>query len=317
MNVTLNIKRFNPDTDRPESYYESYHLEMDDSATILDGLIKIREEVDGSLALRCSCRSSICGSCAMRINGQAKLACNTKIIDSVTEQNDPIVVEPVGNMQVVKDLVVDFKPFWDKIREIEPWLQHLGSKPQDEYIASNTSMLHLASVMDCIMCGACVSDCTVLQVDSSFLGPAALAKAYRFVADPRDTEQGSRLGALTEKGGVWDCTRCMQCVEVCPKDVDPMGRIMNIRDKAMEAGYTHSYGARHATTVTEDIENIGRVDELKLPIKTKGYFNIFEHLKLIPLGIKTQLKGKRPALFPKKNPGQENVRRLFTKGDKN
>ena len=317
MNVTLNIKRFNPDTDRPESYYESYHLEMDDSATILDGLIKIREEVDGSLTLRCSCRSSICGSCAMRINGQAKLACNTKIIDSVTEQNDPIVVEPVGNMQVVKDLVVDFKPFWDKIREIEPWLQHLGSKPQDEYIASNTSMLHLASVMDCIMCGACVSDCTVLQVDSSFLGPAALAKAYRFVADPRDTEQGSRLGALTEKGGVWDCTRCMQCVEVCPKDVDPMGRIMNIRDKAMEAGYTHSYGARHATTVTEDIENIGRVDELKLPIKTKGYFNIFEHLKLIPLGIKTQLKGKRPALFPKKNPGQENVRRLFTKGDKN
>ena len=96
-----------------------------------------------------------------------------------------------------------------------------------------------------------------------------------------------------------------------------MGRIMNIRDKAMEAGYTHSYGARHAAIVADDIENIGRVDELKLPIKTKGCVNIFEHIKLIPLGIKTQLKGKRPALFPKKNPGQENVRRLFTKGDKN
>ena len=316
MDVTLSVKRFNPDADRPASYYQEYRLEMEDSSTVLDGLIKVREEVDGSLALRCSCRSSICGSCAMRINGQARLACNTKMVDSVTEGNGAIVVEPAGNMTVIKDLVVDFAPFWDKIMAVEPWLQHMGAKPEQEYIASNESMLHLAGVMDCIMCGACVSDCTVLEVDSRFLGPAALAKAYRFVADPRDSEQGWRLGELTEYGGVWDCTRCMQCVEVCPMDVDPMGRIMALRDKAMEAGYVHSYGARHAEALAQDVEHIGRVDELKLPLKTKGYFNFLEQLKLIPVGIRAQLNGKRPPIFPKKNPGQENVRRLFSRGEK-
>ena len=247
---------------------------MADSSSVLDGLIKIREVVDGSLALRCSCRSFICGSCTMRINGQARLACNTKMVDSVTKGNGAIVVEPLGNMPVIKDLVVDFAPFWDKIRAVEPWLQHMGTMPQHEHIVSNESMLHLAGVMDCIMCGACVSDCTVLEVDSNFLGPAALAKAYRFVADPRDSLHGWRLGALTEYGGGWDCPRCMQCVEVCPKGVDPMGRIMALRDKAMEAGRVHSYGARHATVFAQDVERIGRVDELKIPAKTKGYLTL-------------------------------------------
>ena len=194
MDVTLSVRRFNPDADEPVHYYQEYRLEVEESSTVLDGLIKVREEIDGSLALRCSCRSAICGSCAMRINGQATLACNTKVVDASPTGNGAIVVEPAANMEVIKDLVVDFKPFWEKVMAVEPWLQPKGPEPEQEYIASNESMLHLAGVMDCIMCGACVSDCTVLEVDSNFLGPAALAKAYRFVGDPRDAADVSRLG---------------------------------------------------------------------------------------------------------------------------
>ena len=316
MEVTLSVKRFNPDADRPASYYQDYQLEVDDSFTVLDGLIRIREEIDATLALRCSCRSAICGSCAMRINGHATLACNTKVVDAKPRDGAPILVEPVTNMPVIKDLVVDFKPFWDKVMAVEPWLQNQGPEPEQEYIAPNQSMLHLAGVMDCIMCGACVSDCTVLEVDSNFLGPAALAKAYRFVADPRDDADDSRLGELNKYGGIWDCTRCMECVEVCPKDVDPMDRIMALRDKAMEAGYSDTYGARHAEAFVESVKHSGWLDELWLPIKTFGIFNVKEMLKLVPVGIRAQLAGKRPPIFHKSIPGVENVRRIFDKVEK-
>ena len=316
MDVTLSVRRFDPDVDRPAAFYQEYNLELDGSATVLDGLIKVREEIDGSLALRCSCRSAICGSCAMRINGKAMLACNTKIADAVARGKGQIVVEPAGNMQVIKDLVVGFTPFWDKVGAVEPWLQPEGPEPEHEYIASDQAMLHLAGVMGCIMCGACVSDCTVLEVDSNFLGPAALAKAYRFAADPRDGAEASRLGSLNEYGGIWDCTRCLQCVEVCPKGVDPMGRIMSLRDRAMEAGYTKSYGARHAASFVGFVEHSGRVDELRLPVETKGIFNLKEMLRFIPVGIRALRNGKFPPIIHRKNPGQRNVRRIFEKVEK-
>ena len=311
MDVTLSVRRFDPEAPNPKPYHQDYQLAVDDTATVLDGLIKVREEVDGSLALRCSCRSAICGSCAMRINGRAALACNTKIADTLARGNGSVTVEPAGNMKVVKDLVADFEPFWDKVRAVEPWLQPAGPPPEHEYIAPNDDMLHLADVMGCIMSGACVSDCTVLEVDESFLGPAALAKAYRFVADPRDDADVARLAELNEYGGVWDCTRCMQCVEVCPKDVDPMGRIMALRDRAIAAGYTKTYGARHAVALSKGVEHHGRVDEFRLPILSKGLFNVVENLRMLPLAVRALGSGKMPPILPKKNPGQENVRRIF------
>ncbi len=313
MEVTLSVKRYDPESERANVYYQDYDLEMEESATVLDALIKIREEIDGTLSLRCSCRSAICGSCAMRINGQAGLACNT-MIKNVIKPNDRVIkVDPAGNMNVVKDLVVDFAPFWDKVRDVKPWVQHYGEEPKEEYIVPNEDMLHLAGVMSCIMCGACVSDCTALEVDPNFLGPAALAKAYRFVGDPRDDADKSRLGKLNEYGGMWDCTRCMQCVEVCPKGVDPMGRIMALRETAIKTGHNKSYGARHAESFSELVGHSGRLDELRLPIKTFGIFNIKEMLKLIPVGIRSQMAGKRPPIFHKNIPGVENVRRIFEK----
>ena len=234
----------------------------------------------------------------MRINGQAGLACNTLIINAIPKDGGPIVVEPAGNLEVEKDLIVDFGPFWSKIRAVQPWLQPDGPEPETEYIAPAEDMQHLTGVMACIMCGACVSDCTVLEVDDSFLGPAALAKAYRFVRDPRDDADTSRLGALDEYGGVWDCTRCMQCVEVCPKGVDPMGRIMALRDRAMEEGFTGTTGARHANAFAASVEHSGWLDETKLVVKSHGITNVREMMKLAPVWPAVAESGQDAAAYP-------------------
>jgi len=316
MDVTVRIRRYDPEVENPESYWQEYPVTMDDSATVLDALIKIREEQDGTLSLRCSCRSSICGSCAMRINGHAGLACKTQASSALTDGNT-IVIEPAGVMPVVKDLVVDFSLFWDKIREVVPYLQPQGDEPEAEYIASNESMLHLSSVTACIMCGSCVSDCTVMEVDPTFLGPAALAKAYRFTADPRDGDEKGvsqeRLEQLVEPTGMWDCTRCGECVSACPKGVDPMGRIMALRDQAMEAGLNNSNGARHAEAFVDIVGHSGYLNEALLPVKTVGITNIPGLMSFLPVGLRALTHGKMPPLIHPNIENVQNVRKLVKK----
>ena len=312
MEVTVKVRRYNPEAENPAPYWADYNVEADAFTTVLDSLIRIREDIDGSLALRCSCRSAICGSCAMRINGHAALACKTRVSDICREERS-LTVEPMGVMGVIKDLVVDMTPFWDKVKAVDPWLQPQGPEPEGEYVAPNEDMLNLAGVMDCIMCGACVSDCTVLEVDPNFLGPAALAKAYRFVADPRDSQDKARLDVLSQYTGVWDCTRCYECVQVCPKGVAPMDRIMALRDKAMRLGYDDKPGARHTDAFVELVGHSGWLDELRLPIKTVGMFNLPGMLNLAPVGLRALTKGKMPPIFHKMLPNVEKVRGIFKK----
>ena len=333
MQVTLNVKRFNPEEDESESFFQDYTLDVEDYYTVLDALIKVREDMDGSLALRCSCRAAICGSCAMRVNGHAKLVCKTKIQDVTTSSENYITVEPMGNMPVIKDLVTDMKPFWDRVRAVRPWLQPEGPEPKEEYVAPNESMLHLNGVMACIMCGCCVSDCTVLEIDKNFLGPAALAKAYRFTADPRDNEDHERLRAYSEYGGIWDCTRCMECVEVCPKGVAPMDRIMGLRDSAMELGFINNNGSRHTEAFNESIRHSGHLDELRLPIKTFGMGGLFvlgsmlnipailknipNLLGMLPVALRAFRRGKVPPMIHKKIKGHEKINNIFEKMESN
>ena len=319
MDVTVKIKRYNPDAERPQVEWQEYPISIDENATVLDALIMIREEVDGTLSLRCSCRSSICGSCAMRINGHAGLACKTKASESM-DAGGIILVEPAGVMPTVKDLVVNFDLFWQKIEEVEPYLKPEVPEPEAEYIASNESMLHLSGVTACIMCGACVSDCTVLEVDPTFLGPAALAKAYRFTADPRDGDANGvsrdRLAKLGMPSGMWDCTRCNECVQACPKGVAPMDRIMAMRDQAIEAGFSNNNGARHTEAFTESVGHSGRLDELRLPIQSVGMTNISALMGFMPVGWRALTHGKLPPLIHKNVEDVETIRRLFRKLDK-
>ena len=315
MDVTIKVKRFDPEAADPQPFWQEFTVEIDDKGTVLDALIKIREDEDGGFSLRCSCRSSICGSCAMRINGQAGLACKTQAVSAI--KDGVITIEPAANMPVIKDLVVDFDTFWEKIMAVEPYLKPEGPEPEAEYIASNEDMLRLSSVTSCIMCGACVSACTVMEVDPTFLGPAALAKAYRFTADPRDGDENGvsrdRLEELTKPSGMWDCTRCMECVTACPKGVAPMDRIMALRDQAMEAGFTTTNGARNTEGFSDSVEHSGWLDELRLVPKSVGMTNLSALIGYAPIAIQAMTHGKMPPIIHKKIEKSENVKKIFQK----
>ncbi len=313
MKANLKVRRYNPETDAPSApaRWQEYTLDVHPASTILDVLVQVREEIDGTLALRCSCRASICGSCGMRVNGRARLVCKTRY-EEMAHGGGPVVIEPMGNQKVIKDLAVDLTTFFEQMQRVTPWMQPGKPPGTGEYIASHESMSHLVGVMNCIMCGVCVSDCTVLEVDSRFIGPAALAKAYRFVADPRDSKKGDRLKLLNdEHGGIWDCTRCGMCVEVCPKGVAPMDRIMAMRDMAVEAGNHGTTGYKHTESFTKSVRKNGRLDELRLAIESPGVFNIPAQLSQAPLGVKALLKGKMPPVIPHKAEDHKNITRVF------
>ena len=317
MQITLSVRRYNPERE-PEPYQQSYELDAPEHFTVLDALMQVREEIDGTLGLRCSCRSAICGSCAMRINGHAKLACKTRVV-ALGGEGQEITVEPMGNLPVIKDLVSDMTPFWDKVRRIDPWLQTSGPPPQGEHRVSDQSMEHLVGVVNCIMCGACVSDCTVLEAElkqgmpyeKTFIAPAALAKAYRFVADPRDANQKERLRALSEPNGIYDCTHCFECVEVCPKGVAPMDRIIKMRDLAVEAGITNNTGARHVKAAAASIEASGRNYELSFYPKSVGLLNAKELIPVLPTGVALLRKAGKHIVVPHKAENAEKIKEVF------
>ncbi len=313
MRLTFTLRRFNPATD-VQPHEEDYRLEVSRGMTILEALIRIKNEQDGSLALRYSCRSAICGSCAMEINGGEKLACRTSVRKEL-ERHGRITVAPLRNLPVVKDLVVDMSSFWGKIREVAPWL----SAPHQESSAHPSGQMTLLpdsyqfhNVDACIMCGACVAACTVHEVSRNFLGPAALAKADRFVADPREPQPAKRmrLTTLEKDHGIWDCTRCNFCVEVCPKDVKPMEAVIRLRRAAIQAGLVSTGGARHIIGFVQLIRHEGRLNEAVMPLKVVGA-SLKRLLHVLPLGVNMLLKGKVPnPLAPPMN-GIAQIRSIF------
>jgi succinate dehydrogenase / fumarate reductase iron-sulfur subunit len=279
---TLKVRRYQPESgDGP--YWQEFKVDLDPDLSVLDGLLQVRDRQDGSLVVRCSCRAAICGSCGTKINGQSTLACKTQIghaQEGANRRNGaggaapragaeqaarPIVVEPMANMPVIKDLVTDMEStHWAKIRRVTPWLLPEGEPPEREYVVPPESMIDVTQSMACIQCGACVSSCLSMEADPEFIGPAALAKAYRFVGDPRDSEARERLYDLAQDPhGIYDCTHCFSCIDACPKDVAPMDQIMRLRRLA---GHDHEIkdvnnGHRHESAFVKIIENKGTLDE--------------------------------------------------------
>ena len=306
MRLTFTIQRFNPEVDST-SHSQEFRLDVGRGMTVLDALIRIKNECDGSLALRYSCRSAICGSCAMTINGSEKLACRTSLRKEL-ERHGHITVAPLRNLPVIKDLVVDMASFWEKIRDVHPWLVSAARLAPEGVPAQTKARDHphpqFHNVDACIMCGACVAACTVHEVSKGFAGPAALAKADRFLSDPRESPSSirARLSALQDDHGIWDCTRCNFCVEVCPKDVKPMEAIIRLRRASLEQGFTTAGGARHILGFTELVEQQGRLNEAIMPLKVVG-FAPQGISRIMPLGIKMFLKGKVPNPFGHALPG--------------
>src|SRR4051812_33137457 len=268
---TLKVRRYQPETGEGP-YWQEFKVDLDPDLSVLDGLLQVRDSQDGTLVVRCSCRAAICGSCGTKINGQSALACKTQLGEAQdaadrrsTNGSAPIVVEPMGNMPVVKDLVTDMEStHWEKIRRVTPWLLPEGDPPEREYVVPPESMIDVTQSMACIQCGACVSSCLSMEADPEFVGPAALAKAYRFVGDPRDAGTRERLYDLAQDPhGIYDCTHCFQCVDACPKGVAPMDQIMRLRRKA---GHEEDIddvnnGRRHELAFTKIIARKGTLDE--------------------------------------------------------
>jgi succinate dehydrogenase / fumarate reductase iron-sulfur subunit len=266
---TLKVRRYQPESGEGP-YWEEFKVELDPSLSVLDGLLQAKDRDDGSLSVRCSCRAAICGSCGMKVNGSSTLGCKTQVGEAHEQANrrnggsEPIVVEPMGNMPVIKDLITDMEStHWAKIRRVTPWLLPHGEPPEREYVVEPESMIDITQSMACIQCGACVSSCLSMEADPEFIGPAALAKAYRFVGDPRDAETVERLHDLAhDPHGIYDCTHCFSCIDACPKGVAPMDQIMRLRRKAGEEGIDDpNHGHNHEAAFVKIIEKKGTLDE--------------------------------------------------------
>jgi len=320
-NYTLRIRRFDPESGAPP-HWEDHGVDLEGHKSVLDGILQVKDREDGSIGIRCSCQAAICGSCGVRVNGQAKLACNTKLQDAQEKARDgAIIVEPMGNMPVLKDLIVNMDAVhWKKVQRVVPWLVPEGDPPEREYVVPAETMIDVTQTMACIHCGACVSDCLSMEVDPDFVGPAALAKAYRFVGDPRDSATEERLRDLAEDPhGIYDCTHCFSCVQVCPKGVAPMDQIMRLRRRATrDFEITDpNNGRRHEEAFTKIIEKKGILDERKLLQDSFGAFRPQGGVQLIrslPTGLRGFARGKitpKKALFHEKLEGMENVKRIY------
>jgi len=217
--VRFHIRRFDPERDAPgTARYDDFVVPYEESLTVLEGLFYIQEHLDGSLSFRYCCRAAVCGSCAMYINGRYRLACQTNVRHL---HSDVVTVEPLPHMPLVKDLVCDMDDFFAKYEYVQPWLQRFTPPPEREIPQAPEERRKLDMPIDCILCGACYSSCPSVWTDPEYLGPAALLKAYRFEVDSRDEAGRERLPRWDNEHGVYRCHTITNCVEACPKELNP------------------------------------------------------------------------------------------------
>jgi succinate dehydrogenase / fumarate reductase iron-sulfur subunit len=227
MEYHFRILRYDPLMDE-YPYFDDFFLETEEKKSLLEALMEIRNEQDSTLSFRYSCREAICGSCAMVINGNFDLACRAELQKL---ESSLIVIEPLPNLEIQKDLVVDMEPFWEAIYKIRPFLYPDKKIKEKGYRIEEKEMEKIFQYINCIMCGCCYSACPVASRDGKYLGPAALAKLYRFVKDPRDKRPFSNWSSVNTEGGVWGCDTIFKCNEVCPKNVRPADGIEALRRK--------------------------------------------------------------------------------------
>lgn len=306
-------------------YVQDYVLEAEPGNTILDCLNRIKWEQDGSLGFRKNCRNTICGSCGMRINGRSALACKEKVGDEIARLEaiapttadalPTFTVAPMGNMPVIKDLVVDMKSFWDNLEEVEPYVSTQSRQiPEREFLQTPEERDRLNQMGNCILCGACYSECNARETNPEFVGPHALAKAYRMVADSRDDTTEARLEQYGEgTQGVWGCTRCYYCNSVCPMEVAPMDQISKIKQEVLHRTDAQtSRAVRHRKTLVSLVKEGGWIDERRfgLQVMGNGFRDLAGLASLGSLGLRMLVRGKLPLGFDPSE-GVEEVRSLI------
>ena len=231
MEVRIRVPRFDGAVDVTPTY-KTYSVNVDTTTTVLDALLQIKGQQDGTLSFRRSCRSGMCGSCGMLINGHNRLACTTRI---ETLHSNEVVVAPLPGFPVLRDLIVDFDPFFAKDAIMMPYLITDIAKPSDgtERLQSPADVARIQSAASCIQCGCCSSACPVQWSNGDYYGPAALTRTYRFVQDSRDTATKARLDIVGSETGVWRCHTIFNCTSDCPKGILNSENIQYLKRKIM------------------------------------------------------------------------------------
>ena len=234
MKVKLRIFRFDPQTDK-EPHYDVFTVEAKSTDRLLDCLNKVRWEQDGSLAYRMSCTHGICGSDGMTINGVSALACQ-KLVKEFDSEGE-IVVEPLSVFRVIKDLVVDLEPFFDRQKSVHPktGIVMAEASEREETLQSVEQRMQIDDDIRCIMCACCISACPVnRKEDTAYVGPAAVLRAHRYIFDSRIKETLERLQIMDKPHGAWSCKSYFKCTQVCPKQIQVTKHILEVKRKILE-----------------------------------------------------------------------------------
>lgn len=230
--MRFSIYRYNPETDQ-KPYMQDFDLDVEkyNCYMVLDALLAIKNHMDETLTLRRSCREGVCGSDGMNMNGKNGLACTTNLSDL----KEPIVIRPLAGLPVVRDLVVDMSQFYAQYNKVQPYLQNKNPAPAKERLQSPEDRAKLDGLYECILCACCSTSCPSFWWNpEKFIGPAGLLQAYRFIIDSRDTERDERLANLSDPFSVFRCRGIMNCVDVCPKGLNPTKAISHIKNLMIE-----------------------------------------------------------------------------------
>jgi succinate dehydrogenase / fumarate reductase iron-sulfur subunit len=231
MEVTLRVQRFNPELDK-KPHFENYTLQnVEPVDRVLDLLHRIKWEIDGTLSLRRSCAHGICGSDAMRINGQNMLACKALVKNLVKGDGGKIQVEPILGMKVEKDLIVDMDPFFDHYKSVMPYFVNDEPAPEKERLQTIADRERFDQGTKCILCAACTSSCPSFWANGTYIGPAAIVQAHRFIFDNRDKARKQRLAVLSEENGAWRCRTVFNCTNACPRDIPVTQLIAEVKNE--------------------------------------------------------------------------------------
>lgn len=303
--VVYRIRRF----DGRKEFWQEYSFAHEPNKTVLWGLLKIKETIDPSLTFVAACRSAVCGACAVRVNGETVLACETPLDALLGRFGATLVLEPLGNFPVIRDLVVDWEPKAARLAEAKPWLM-----PREEFSAeagcrqTQAEFKKINAQTNCILCGACASECNKLTMgDDDFYEPFVYTKAGKFVADSRDGAAAEHLRPVLAHG-LWKCVHCQECVTKCPKRVAPAEDIAALRRESIRLGLTDNQGARHALAFADDITNTGRLNETTMAVKTDG---LLKSATRLPFALRLLRRGKlNPFHFPAPVEGIDGVRAI-------
>jgi len=230
MDVELRIKRYNPDSDTAP-HWETYEVQVEETDRVLDALHQVKWHQDGTLSFRRSCAHGVCGSDAMVINGENRLAC----VLLVKDVGPVITVEPLRGLGVRKDLVVDMEPFFEQYRSVIPHLVTSDEPGDRERLQSPEQRARYDDTTKCILCAACTTSCPIYWANGTYVGPAAIVNAHRFIFDSRDSAGPRRLAILGQRTGVWGCRTAFSCTDACPRGIKVTGAIQEVK-RAVVAG---------------------------------------------------------------------------------